>query len=493
MSDEIPGGGGPLLVHDGSIAVASDELYAASQRLRWVAREADSWVAGLAAAVWVDGSNAGVLSAARSRAADISAQAGHLAGALDLSAAAYGLTERSLEAMQETAGSVLAWWAGFCARVTWPLWVAAGAALSIDVAVAWLAANGWRRLTGRSALDGADFLREHREILNSPLTSALVRTLVSSVDDAVEGAQGIPLPLVRAFGESGAGLTGVSSSAFGLLAVAGMLGLLRESAVSTRRVDADGVGLRSTARRGADLYVGQAVQAPTGVAELLDRIPPAVADEPQVRIERYGSAQAPDWVVYISGTSGWELSGSPQPWDATSDVQALAGQESGSYRAVLDALDAAGVKPGDSVTAVGHSQGGLLAAQLVADDRFSAAGLVTAGAPLAGVRIPDEVPVLQLEHTDDIVPALSGLRSSDASADHLIVSREHGLEGPADSLVPAHAIGGYRQTGALVDASDDPRLQRLREVLLERVATDGEATWWLGVRENVSRASPDGR
>ena len=62
-----------------------------------------------------------------------------------------------------------------------------------------------------------------------------------------------------------------------------------------------------------------------------------------MRIERYGDAEHPRWVVYIGGTVDWSPTASTEPWDMTSNVAAVADQEAGSYRAVLQALQAAGV------------------------------------------------------------------------------------------------------------------------------------------------------
>ncbi len=59
---------------------------------------------------------------------------------------------------------------------------------------------------------------------------------------------------------------------------------------------------------------------------------------------------------------------------------------------------------------VGHSQGGLIGANLAADQSFSSryhiAGLVTYGAPVECANVPREIPVLSVQRGADIVPQL---------------------------------------------------------------------------------------
>ncbi|MET1016697.1 MAG: hypothetical protein ABWX76_07760 [Leifsonia flava] len=505
--------GGPLLISGaGSSAVATDELFALSARMRSIAASGEHWVDALATLGWLSGSDrlTGALEAARETAGLVAADASDIADALDRSAEGYGEMERRGVALQQALGGLLGWVGGFLAVGMLPALVWGAGLLAVDVVLAWFFVQGVNRLLGRPVDDPSEWLERNGGVLNSPQSVALVRMVVASVDDAAGGVVRLPYPLARALGDAGLDVLGVGSSAFGITVLGGLFGVVRETPVRVGQVGSDGSRLPTRARRGAPIgpTAGAAVAAPRGVAELLDRIPRADPDSPrpdpdlpQVRVERYGTDDDPQWVAYIGGTVSWEVAGSTEPWDLTSNVHAVAGTDSGSYRAVLDALEQAGVREGDRITAVGHSQGGLLAAQLVSDERYTGSGLVTAGAPIAQLAVPADVPTLQLEHSDDIVPALGGYGDADPSPEHLVARREYlaNRTDPVDGPVPAHALDSYLETAAVVDSSAEPRLVALRERLAGVIAgtggagaagtsagpdsaASGTATWWRGER-----------
>ena len=198
-----------------------------------------------------------------------------------------------------------------------------------------------------------------------------------------------------------------------------------------------------------------------------------------MRIERYGDAEHPSWLVYIGGTVEWSPSGSTEPWDMTSNVTAVADQEAGSYRAVLQAMQQAGVQPGDPVLPVAHSQGGLIAAELAARGDVNAVGMVTFGAPAGQVAVPVDLPAIAVEHTDDIVPAMGGTPAEDDG--RLYVRRPLFPDGvqPSAGPLPAHQLAGYLETAGLVDASPEPRLVAFREQLgsIVGVARGEQSVW----------------
>ena len=175
----------------------------------------------------------------------------------------------------------------------------------------------------------------------------------------------------------------------------------------------------------------------------------------------------------------WSATGSTEPWDLTSNVTAVAGQEAGSYRAVLQALREAGVQPGDPVVPIAYSQGGLLAAELAASGEFTVVGMVTFGAPAGQVPLPDGLPAIAVEPTDDIVPALGGTIA--AGAGPLYVRRELFADAPVptDTPLPAHRLAGYRETARLLDGSAEPRLLAFREQLvgIAGSATGEQSVW----------------
>ena len=135
----------------------------------------------------------------------------------------------------------------------------------------------------------------------------------------------------------------------------------------------------------------------------------------------------------------------------------------------------------------GHSQGGITAAALAADPAFSEGfnltHVVTGGAPIARMDIPEDVDVLSLEHDRDPVARLDGETNPDRS-NWTTVRRDH--HEAAEGEVPMAAHGGlaYQSTGLLVDASADPSLRAFRE---------SAAGFWTGegtVRDYSIRRQP---
>lgn len=129
----------------------------------------------------------------------------------------------------------------------------------------------------------------------------------------------------------------------------------------------------------------------------------------------WGGART-SWSVVIRGTQVWGTGG-PNPQDMLSNLQAVAGEASDQSRAVVAAMEAAGVGPGEAVELVGHSQGGAVAVQLASDptftSRYEVASVLTAGSPTAGATPVEGVRVLGMENTRDPVPGLDGAANRD--------------------------------------------------------------------------------
>ncbi len=205
---------------------------------------------------------------------------------------------------------------------------------------------------------------------------------------------------------------------------------------------------------------------PAGVGGILQRV---VACSPgTIRVDRVTAADGRRaWAVAIPGTDEWSPRTGADPFDLTSDVQALAGDTSAVGRLVIEALRSAGVRPGESVLLAGHSLGGMVAAQLAADPlvrkEFRITNVVTAGSPVALSGVPRSISVLSLEHTEDLVPRLDGGLNPDRPS-WVTVSRpvtaEPASGSSSDDVRPeflhTHGSDTYAQTGALIDRSTDP-------------------------------------
>ncbi|MDJ0339792.1 hypothetical protein [Cryobacterium sp. PH31-O1] len=304
-------------------------------------------------------------------------------------------------------------------------------------------------------------------LLTNAATVSLVRIAASSIDDAAAGFGGTPRSVGITFGDEGLGLIGVSQTALGVLAAARGHGLLQEGAVNTAAVGAP-----------------TRANPPTGTGDLAARIPKSVPGQPQVRIERYGTPESPSWAVYIGGTVDWDVVATTEPWDLTANVAALAGENAGSFSAVIDAMKAAGIAPADPVVLAGHSQGGLVATQVAAYAWFNVQAVATFGAPESKVPVPPGVATLTVEHTDDVVTAMGGDSLID-SDDRLLVRREAFAvrEPPPGTVLPAHDLNTYQETARMIDASPEENLTDFRDAVTGVLGSEpGEAVLWRGIR-----------
>ncbi len=187
------------------------------------------------------------------------------------------------------------------------------------------------------------------------------------------------------------------------------------------------------------------VQA-SSVEERILRIPPS---HTPIRIERYSrEGGLVNTEVFIAGTSDWGVGHSSNPFDLESNMALVAGLGSASWVAVEMAMKRSGVRDGDRVTFVGHSQGGVIAARLAESGRYTTTGLITVGAPLGGTPIHGNYPAVSISHTDDVVPPLGGrLEPTRAMG----VSRHSGAD--VGDVAGAHSLERYAATAAEFDRS----------------------------------------
>lgn len=132
--------------------------------------------------------------------------------------------------------------------------------------------------------------------------------------------------------------------------------------------------------------------------------------------------------VILRGTESWDA-GSMQTQDMLTNTEEVAGLESGQRQAVKAALESLGVDRNTPVELVGHSQAGIVATNLAADPDFerhyNVKSLITAGAPIAGAKIPEKVKSLSLVNINDRVAQLDAANNSD-SANHITVYGDFG-------------------------------------------------------------------
>ena len=149
-------------------------------------------------------------------------------------------------------------------------------------------------------------------------------------------------------------------------------------------------------------------------------------DNGAFEIQRWRDAAGQKGVrVILRGTESWDA-GSGMPQDMLTNTEAVAGLKTGPARAVTAALQSMGVDSATPVELVGHSQAGIVAANLAADPSFTShynvRSVITAGSPVAGAmgRVPENIHMISFENSNDLVPKLeAGLNPG--STNHVTV------------------------------------------------------------------------
>lgn len=160
------------------------------------------------------------------------------------------------------------------------------------------------------------------------------------------------------------------------------------------------------------------LQMPTSVASIFGSVEDAYAmsdvpgtEDGDIRIV---SVKQDDgtyaYIVNIPGTEQWGPTGSGQARDLTSNLMLVAGQSTTAQQDIVLAMERAGIPPGAPVMLAGHSQGGMLAAQLGSDQEFlsqyNVTNIMTVGSPIDTSTIDPRINVLAAQHEGDLVPKL---------------------------------------------------------------------------------------
>ncbi|WP_139206317.1 alpha/beta hydrolase [Blastococcus sp. DSM 46786] len=226
-----------------------------------------------------------------------------------------------------------------------------------------------------------------------------------------------------------------------------------------------------------------AVRPPRGVADLLAavdlRSEESDADRDHIGVRVLTRADGTTaYVVDIPGTQDWDLPGggvNPATNDLGTNLRVLGGDVTTRQRAIAEALRRAGAGPADPVLLVGHSQGGMVAAQAAhdagtADFPYDVRCVLTAGAPIGRVEVPARVRVLALENVHDVVPHLDG-RDNDDDANVTTVTFERRTGG----LGTDHGLrNSYLHGARAVDRSEDPSLAAYRASAAPFLAGPGD-------------------
>ena len=213
------------------------------------------------------------------------------------------------------------------------------------------------------------------------------------------------------------------------------------------------------------------------------------ADNGEIAIEEHvttgeDGTQTRSWTVDIRGTQSFAI-GQKGPQDMTTNLQGVGGMSSDQLVAIQEAMKDAGIAPGEAVEFAGHSQGGIMAAQLAADPdvraRYNVVSVVTAGSPTATIA-PTDVPVLSYENSGDIVPGLDGYATQ---GDNVTTVMFHDYQATCDGTDPvpcSHSAPVYveeiRSSLNAAKSSTDPGLGAL-------AAAEARRTQALGLSERT--------
>jgi hypothetical protein len=206
----------------------------------------------------------------------------------------------------------------------------------------------------------------------------------------------------------------------------------------------------------------------SSLADIGSRIQSVDASSGQVLVETYVAPNGSrTLLVYLPGTQSFSPIAGKNPFDLVTDTALLTEPENSELlKAVSAALNQSGAK-GANVIFAGYSLGGIAAAALATQSGQAVSGVVTIGAPVGQFQLPENVPVLSIQHSNDPVPAASG-ETNPLTKNWATVSRsaELPLGTPA---MEAHDLDRYRETLAMVDAETMPGVSRVRELILNQV------------------------
>jgi hypothetical protein len=212
-----------------------------------------------------------------------------------------------------------------------------------------------------------------------------------------------------------------------------------------------------------------ATRSPNSITQLLDRLSQVSSKkQPTVGIDFFQTADQRTAIVYIPGTQTLGLGDGSNPLDLQSNILAMQGNGlAASERAVLEAMNQAGIAETDEVIFVGHSQGGMVAGNLAQHPAdYITAGLVTIGAPIAQLKL-SKVPVMAIEHVNDPIPNASG-KVNPLTKNWVTIQRtSQALE--SDAPMHSHSLKSYRNTTQEVDASKSKGILNIKQQLLSQV------------------------
>lgn len=198
--------------------------------------------------------------------------------------------------------------------------------------------------------------------------------------------------------------------------------------------------------------------APTGLADVVQAVDEAYGVDGRtgvILVQRIEHEDGPpSWLVAVPGTQSAGLGGDTVT-DMTTNLALEGGVPDQMTSAVLDAMEQAGIAPGDPVVLAGHSQGGMTAQAVAAaaGSAYSIRSVVTIGSPTIPQALPCDVQRIALEQTQDPIPDLDGGAGTQTAPNTLVIRGDAAT--PATGPVPgpsvAHGRDGYEDLARQAD------------------------------------------
>ncbi len=180
-----------------------------------------------------------------------------------------------------------------------------------------------------------------------------------------------------------------------------------------------------------------------------------------IKVTRVGTGKERRWLVSLPGTDHADLESLPNPADIESNMKEeldlSSAMREGTIQVIRSAMAADGVPTEEMarepVLICGHSQGGMVAAGLAAEDPedvgVNVSGVVTLGSPTRRVRIRGDVTMVAVEHDQDMIPSLDG--APRLEADGRVVVKRKLSQPKRGPLFYAHSSATYTETLRLAE------------------------------------------
>ncbi|GAA4846739.1 hypothetical protein GCM10023221_26780 [Luteimicrobium xylanilyticum] len=378
------------------------------------------------------------------------------------------------------AGAVVPWSGADVATTRWGTGASVAVAVALDDVAAAdgavLRASGALEDLARAVLRAARLYEDHDDLA--------VRLLDAAAPAGIQVLAAELVPLVPLWAHGG---TSVER-------VAGAVSWLFDGAARVRQGDDLRVEeiTQGTVAGRPDLPLPN-LAAPGSVEGALRTLEvPNKAGDGVLAVQRIGDGPDARYVVLLPGTQDWNVVGDgagdfANPRDLTSDLDLVGGRASDYTDEVAEVLRRV-VPEGASVVVVGHSLGGIAATRVVTNPalrrRYRFTGLVTAGAPSGGIRVPDETLTLNVENARELVSALDP-GPNPPGPRHVVVHASGDDDVVRDALDGAPYGGGTH--GLAVHAAVLAEARARHDPALDRTLAELDASLGAGTPDVATR------